>query len=189
MAITKKLRDEADRTIAGIMHYYEQCDDAVTSAAERELRIGKVEDALEGCNGITEKEKIQKTAENLFVLTCAWERDSLALKQELKLSREETEKAFKKFQEETIGEFNKLSTNVDALGNKIDAMLIAKKSIPRHAGDNMSEKVSMPSRVTLKVLELIDHHPMAVTILTMFVMAILLFGGKLGDLTSLIASK
>ena len=60
MAITRQLQDEADRTIAGITKYYEQYGDLLLDAEEREHRIGKITVALEGCNGITDKEKLQK---------------------------------------------------------------------------------------------------------------------------------
>ena len=78
MAITKQLRDEADRAIEGIRKYYDG-GDALCEIEEREHRIGRIEAALDGCNGYTEKEKIQKTAETVFKLTCASEYNSLKL--------------------------------------------------------------------------------------------------------------
>ncbi len=111
MAITRQLQDEADRAIAGITKYYEQFGDTLLDAEEREHRISKIAVALEGCNGITDKEKLQKTAENLFGLTCAWERDSLALKREIMVSREKTD-----------AEFSKLEGNMEVMGNKIDTL-------------------------------------------------------------------
>ena len=86
MAISPRIAAEAQRTIDGIRRFYEQYGDEYSDSAEREFRIARIEAAKEGCNGLTQEEKIQKTAENVFEFACAQERTYDALRLEIKKS-------------------------------------------------------------------------------------------------------
>ena len=84
MAISDRIQAEARRTIDGIQRFYEKYSDEVDDAVEREHRIARVEASMEGCNGLSQEDKIQKTAENVFELTCAQERSYDAIRMELR---------------------------------------------------------------------------------------------------------
>ena len=88
MAVSERIKAEARRTIDGMQKFYEKYSDDVDDAEELEHRVARVEAAMEGCNGLSQEEKIQKTAENLFELTCSQERTYDAMRRELKLTRD-----------------------------------------------------------------------------------------------------
>jgi len=209
MAISKQLRDEADRTIAGISDYYEKYGDTLIDAEEREHRISKVTAALEGCNGLTEKEKIQKTAENLFGLTCTWERDSLALKRELRLNREEFSKAFDKSKKETAEEFTKLGATVTALDSKMDTLATELSSLGRELkrmsqchialpattpGDNNYVRtngqpvISQMSSWHAKIINLLDAHFGTAVSFVLIILLFLILSGNLEWISTFISN-
>lgn len=69
--------------------FYEKYGDDIDDSEELEHRIARVEASMDGCNGLTHDEKVQKTAENLFELTCAQERTYDALRREMRITRDE----------------------------------------------------------------------------------------------------
>lgn len=87
MAISERIKAEALRTIESMKDFHKRY--GAESAEELEHRIARVEASMEGCNGLTQEEKIQKTAENMFELTCAQERSYDALRAELWKNRAE----------------------------------------------------------------------------------------------------
>lgn len=89
MAISDRIKAEAERTIAGMQRFAAKYGDDVDDAEELEHRIARIEASMEGCNGLTQDEKIQKTAENVFELTCAQERSYDSLRREIKITRGE----------------------------------------------------------------------------------------------------
>lgn len=88
MAISDRIRAEAKRTIEGMTKYYQEYTDYADESEELEHRIARIEASMEGCNGLSQEDKVQKTAENVFELTCAQERTYDALRCELKKTRE-----------------------------------------------------------------------------------------------------
>ena len=100
MAISDRIRAEARRTIDGMQKFYEKFSDDPADAEELEHRIARVEASMEGCNGLTPDEKIQKTAENVFELTCAQERTYDAIRREIKEVRKQNAADFKSLQQE-----------------------------------------------------------------------------------------
>lgn len=94
MAISDRIKAEARRTIEGIERYYDKFGMDIDYADERENRIARIEAAMEGCNGLTHDEKVQKTAENLFELTCAQERSFDMTRREIRMLRDENNKEF-----------------------------------------------------------------------------------------------
>lgn len=113
MAISDRIQAEARRTIDGIQRFYEKYSDEVDDAEEREHRIARVEASMEGCNGLSQEDKIQKTAENVFELTCAQERSYDAIRMELRKMKEQTSKDFKDLQTE-------IRTGIDGVMKKIE---------------------------------------------------------------------
>ena len=88
MAISDRIRAEAKRTIEGMTKYYQEYSDYADESEELEHRIARIEASMEGCNGLSQEDKVQKTAENVFELTCAQERTYDALRCELKRTRQ-----------------------------------------------------------------------------------------------------
>ena len=100
MAISDRIRAEASRTIDGMQKFYEKYSDDTDDAEELEHRIARVEASMEGCNGLTQDEKIQKTAENVFELTCAQERNYDAIRREIKITRDGYKEEFRELRME-----------------------------------------------------------------------------------------
>lgn len=182
MAISKQLKDEADRTIAGITEYFRTHGDSIADSAEMEHRIGKVTAALEGCNGLTEKEKIQKTAENLFGLTCSWERDSLAIRRELHLNRETTTSEFGKSKRESEAAFKALGDRLASVSSKMDGVFKevdramravvdsqAKSGSPAGAGCQDGRETGLHH----KILSMVDRHFTGAVVLIISVVVVL----------------
>lgn len=83
-----------------MQRFYSKYSDEIDDAEELEHRIARVEASMEGCNGLTQDEKIQKTAENVFELTCAQERSYDALRMELRRTRDEWKDEFASIRQE-----------------------------------------------------------------------------------------
>lgn len=94
VAIPDRIRAEGLRTIKSIQTYYEKYSRGHEDAEEMEHRISRIEAAMEGCNGLSPEDKVQKTAENLFELTCSQERSFDAMRKEIKLLRDENNEEF-----------------------------------------------------------------------------------------------
>ena len=194
MAITKKLKDEADRTIAGITKYYEQCGDTLLDADEREHQIEKIESALEGCNGITEKEKIQKTAENLFGLTCSMERDFLALKRELKISQDKTRESIESIKTDladTKVDLKKIGNSITSLDKRFENLCLdiskmtegPRPQLPHEQVQVEPQKKDVPWYA--KCVLIIDKHfGTAMTTLVILVI-LLIFSGNLDSIQNI----
>ena len=197
MAITKKLKDEADRTIVGITKYYDQCGDTLLDADEREHRIDKIESALEGCNGITEKEKIQKTAENLFGLTCSMERDFLALKRELKINQDKTQESIESLKTDladTKVDLKKIGNSIISLDKRFENLCLdigkmAESPVPRLPYKQTQEaKPDQPRKDVpwyAKCVLIIDKH-FGTAMTTLIILAILIIlSGNLNSLNNI----
>ncbi len=113
MAISDRIKAEAQRTIDGMQRFYEKYSDEVDDAEELEHRIARVEASMEGCNGLTQDEKIQKTAENVFELTCAQERTYDSLRREMRLTRDE-------YKKECLDIKKELKEGIESLAKKIE---------------------------------------------------------------------
>jgi hypothetical protein len=84
----------------------------VNDAEELEHRIARVEASMEGCNGLSQEDKIQKTAENVFELTCAQERSYDALRLELKRNRDEYKSEFADLKNQNAQDFYSLRQEI-----------------------------------------------------------------------------
>ena len=105
MAVSDRIKAEALRTIEGMQRFYSKYSDDIDDAEELEHRIARVEASMEGCNGLTQDEKIQKTAENVFELTCAQERSYDALRMELRRTRDEWRNEFAELKNQNALDF------------------------------------------------------------------------------------
>lgn len=124
MAVSDRIKAEALRTIEGMKRFYNKYSDDVDDAEELEHRIARVEASMEGCNGLTQDEKIQKTAENVFELTCAQERSYDALRMEMRRSREEYNNEIAELKNQNALDFaslkQELKTGLEGVVKKIE---------------------------------------------------------------------
>lgn len=117
MAISDRIRAEAKRTIDGMTKYYKEYGDYADESEELEHRIARIEASMEGCNGLSQEDKVQKTAENVFELTCAQERTYDALRCDLKKTRETVRDELKKGLSDVTKELKK---DIGRLERKIE---------------------------------------------------------------------
>ena len=113
MAISDRIKAEARRTIDGMKRFYETHGYDFDDAEELEHRIARVEASMEGCNGLSHDDKIQKTAENVFELTCAQERSYDALRSEIRKMQEQSTKDFQAVKDE-------IKVGIDGVMKKIE---------------------------------------------------------------------
>ena len=113
MAVSARIEAEAQRTIDGIRRFYEQYGNEYGDSAEREFRIARIEAAKEGCNGLTQEEKIQKTAENVFEFVCAQERSYDALRLEIKKSGDSFGQEVRTLRDEMKSGFKNISDKIE----------------------------------------------------------------------------
>lgn len=169
MAISERIRAEARRTIDGMQRFYEKFSDDPADAEELEHRIARVEASMEGCNGLTPDEKIQKTAENVFELTCAQERTYDAIRREIKEVRKQNDANFKSLQEE-------LKTGLECVVKKIE-----------DSGSDSS--VSVKNYKTPRFLtKFISDHPLLTFNAFMFIVLLVFISGHFEIITGLIGS-
>lgn len=164
MAISERIKAEARRTINGMQTFYEKYSEDPHDAEELEHRIARVEASMEGCNGFTQEEKVQKTAENLFELTCAQERSYDALRLEIKRSRELTLNNFQSLKEE-------IKTGIDGVMQKIEDSGIDSSCSSSKHHDGFISKV-------------ISDHPIMAFNAFIFILILAFVSGHLHDLAS-----
>lgn len=128
VAISDRIKDEARRTIVGIQKFYEKYGDDIDDAEELDHRIKRVEASMEGCNGLSQEDKIQKTAENLFELTCAQERSYDALRAEMKRTREESLSEFKTLREDLKKGLGDVMQKIEDSGSDCSASMASKRN-------------------------------------------------------------
>lgn len=142
MAVSERIKAEARRTIDGMQKFYEKYSDDVDDAEELEHRVARVEAAMEGCNGLSQEEKIQKTAENLFELTCSQERTYDAMRCELKLTREAYKNEMVKMGERFSNEIKELKISLQ------DEFKTVLTKIEDSGSDSAAQPLLLPSKPT-----------------------------------------
>ena len=142
MAVSERIKAEARRTIDGMQKFYENYSDDVDDAEELEHRVARVEAAMEGCNGLSQEEKIQKTAENLFELTCSQERTYDAMRRELKLTREAYKNEMVKMGEQFSKEIKELKISLQ------DEFKTVLTKIEDSGSDSAAQPLLLPSQTT-----------------------------------------
>ncbi len=152
MAISDRIKAEARRTIDGMQRFYEKYSEEADDAEELEHRIARVEASMEGCNGLTQDEKIQKTAENVFELTCAQERSYDALRVEIRKTREEYKREFEDMKTQSAKEFSDLKSDIKTGLNNV-----MKKIEDSGCDSSSSMKNTDKSR---SLMQLISKHPL-----------------------------
>lgn len=171
MAISDRIRAEARRTIDGMQKFYQKYSDDIDDAEELEHRIARVEASMEGCNGLSQDEKIQKTAENLFELTCAQERSYDALRREMRLTRDEYKRECEEIKKVNARDF-------EALQQELRAGLKSIKDTIESSGCDSSATVPRNSNKNSKTfLKFISEHPIIAFNAFIFVLILVFISG------------
>ena len=171
MAISDRIRAEANRTIDGMQKFYEKYSDDTDDAEELEHRIARVEASMEGCNGLTQDEKIQKTAENVFELTCAQERSYDAIRREIKITRDEYKEEFRELRTDLKKGLDDVMKKIEDSGedseSDSDASISAQK-----AGKSLLTKI-------------ISEHPLLAFNSFVFLLLLVFVSGHFDDILKL----
>lgn len=194
MAVSERIKAEARRTISGMQKFYEKYSDDVDDAEELEHRVARVEAAMEGCNGLSQEEKIQKTAENLFELTCSQERTYDAVRRELKimrdLYRDEISKVGERFSSELKDLHNSLQGEIKSVIDKIGDS--GSDGMPQLIPFNGHIKENVPDRKNEKfqfLAKIVSEHP-EFTFFTLIVVLVLAFvSGHIDELLGLLGGN
>ena len=151
--------------------FYQKYSDDIDDAEELEHRIARVEASMEGCNGLSQDEKIQKTAENLFELTCAQERSYDALRREMRLTRDEYKRECEEIKKVNARDF-------EALQQELRAGLKSIKDTIESSGCDSSATVSKNSNKSSKTfLKFISEHPIIAFNAFIFVLILVFISG------------
>jgi hypothetical protein len=171
VAISDRIRAEARRTIDGMQKFYEKYGDDIDDSEELEHRIARVEASMEGCNGLTHDEKVQKTAENLFELTCAQERTYDALRREMRLTRDEYKRECDEIKKNNARDFEALQLELRSGISSIKAT-IESSGCDSSANASLSKSKSRNSKTFYKFISdhpLIAFHAFIFVILLVFI--------------------
>ena len=174
MAVSDRIKAEALRTIEGMQRFYEKYSDDIDDAEELEHRIARVEASMEGCNGLTQDEKIQKTAENVFELTCAQERSYDALRMELRRTRDEWKNEFADLKNQNALDFSTLQHEIknglEGVVKKIeDSGMDSTSSVPS-GSSSKSKSSSLLSKIIIE-------HPILVFNTFIFILILVFVSG------------
>lgn len=172
MAISDRIRAEARRTIDGMQKFYEKYGDDIDDSEELEHRIARVEASMDGCNGLTQDEKVQKTAENLFELTCAQERTYDALRREMRLTRDEYKRECDEIKKINARDFEALQQELRAGLSSIKTTI---ESSGCDSSSNSSSKSKSSSPKTFS--KFISEHPLIAFNAFIFVILLVFISG------------
>lgn len=181
MAISDRIKAEARRTIDGMTRFYEKFSDDADDAEELEHRIARVEASMEGCNGLSHDDKIQKTAENVFELTCAQERSYDALRMELRRTRKEYKSEFLEMKKLNSEDFETLQKEIrDGLANVV-------KKIEDSGMDSSGSCKERPSDDKhMKFLaKIVSDHPVMALNSFLFLLVLVFISGHFNDILNL----
>lgn len=120
MPITPHIEAEAKRTIDEIQDYYKRFSDDINDSDEMEHRIARIERLKEACNGLTEKDKLQKTAENLFEVGTAYERGTDMIKKIISRNQKNVESKLAEIRKENNENYNHIQDSIKELSENID---------------------------------------------------------------------
>ena len=153
--------------------FYEKYGDDIDDSEELEHRIARVEASMEGCNGLTQDEKVQKTAENLFELTCAQERTYDALRREMRLTRDEYKRECDEIKKINARDFEALQQELRA-GLKSIKTTIESSGCDSSSNSSQSKSKSSSQKTFSKF---ISEHPLIAFNAFIFVLLLVFISG------------
>lgn len=184
MAISERIKAEARRTIDGIERYYAKFGMDVDYADEREHRIARIEAVMEGCNGLTQEEKVQKTAENVFELACAQERSYDMMRSEIKKLRDENNKEFDVLRGELREGLQKVINKIEESGSD------GQRSIAYQAGGSApSTSTSADHPHHHLITKMISEHPIIAFNTFVFVLLLVFISGHFQELAKMFGGQ
>lgn len=187
VAISDRIKAEARRTIDGMTRFYQKYSDEADDTEELEHRIARVEASMEGCNGLTQDEKIQKTAENVFELTCAQERSYDTLRMELRKTRDEYKSEFNEMRKLNSQDFEKLEKELkkglDGVMKKIEDSGCDSSSAFRPPAATGGAAVKEGGLAIL--MNVISNHPLLAFNSFMFLLVLVFVSGHFKDILGL----
>lgn len=183
MAVSDRIQAEALRTIEGMQRFYAKYSDDIDDAEELEHRIARVEASKEGCNGLTPEDKLQKTAENVFELTCAQERSYDALRMELWKTRQEWKGAFEEFKKMHSNDYKSLH---DELKNGLEAVV---KKIEDSGTDSSASMHKSKQQNNKFLSKIITEHPLLAFNAFIFMLVLVFISGHFEILAKLFGGK
>ena len=166
MPITPHIEAVARRTIDEIQDYYRNYSDDINDSDEMEHRIARVERLKEACNGLTEKDKLQKTAENLFEVGTAWERGQDMIKKIIRKNQINVEKQLDEIRKENNENYNKLQTSIKELSNTMTQKFEEEKQYNEGHYESKTQIIEKENEETEQnnggfkgaILRFVDHH-------------------------------
>lgn len=192
MAITPHIEAEAARTIEEIQDYYRKFSDDINDSDEMEHRIARVERLKEACNGLTENEKLQKTAENLFEVGTAWERGQDMIKKIIRKNQTDVEKRLAEIRKENSDNFDNIQTSIKELSNTMTKKFEEEQKYnDSHYEAKAQITVNTPtSNASVKnsIIKFIDNHFAGCALTLLIIIFVLFISGHI-DLINQILSK
>lgn len=191
MAITPHIEAEAKRTIDEIQDYYRRFSDDINDIDEMEHRISRIERLKEACNGLTDKDKLQKTAENLFEVGTAWERGQDMIKKIIKRNQANVEKQLEELRKENNENYEKIQGSIkDLSDNMIQRFDEEKKYNETHFETKiqMMTKENQSGGLKGMILRFLDNHFVGCVVVIILVLFLLFISGHI-ELLNQVLSK
>ncbi len=184
MAITPHIEAEAKRTIEEIQDYYHKFSDDINDSDEMEHRIARVERLKEACNGLTENEKLQKTAENLFEVGTAWERGQDMIKKIIRKNQFNVEKRLTEIRTENNENYKKIENSIKDLS---DTMTKKFEEEQKYNDSHFEAKVQMTTvqqtnqnnSMKTSIIKFIDNHFAGCAITLLIIIFVLFVSGHI----------
>lgn len=187
MPITPHIEAVAKRTIEGIQDYYCRFSDDINDTDEMEHRIARIERLKDACNGYSDKDKLQKTAENLFEVGTAWERGQDVLKTIIRTNQAYVEQRLDEIEKSNSENYEHLQESIKELS---DNMLNKLDDERKYNDTHYEYKSQLSSGAGLKnaLLKFIDAHFSGVLFGVIFIIVLLFISGQT-DLINQIIGK
>lgn len=191
MPITQHIEEVARRTIDEIQDYYRKFSDDINDTDEMEHRIARVERLKEACNGLTEKDKLQKTAENLFEVGTAWERGQDMIKKIIRKNQKDVESKLAEFRKENNENYNNIQGSIKELSENMNKKFEEEK---QYNETHFETKIQLMTKenttpgIKGAILRFLDNHFVGCAFTLMFIIVLLFISGHT-DLINQIINK
>jgi Ribonuclease G/E len=185
MAITAHIEAEAKRTIEEIQDYYRKFSDDINDTDEMEHRIARVERLKEACNGLTENEKLQKTAENLFEVGTAWERGQDMIKKIIRKNQSNVEKRLTEIRTENNENYKKIENSIKDLSDTMTKKFEEEQKYnDSHYETKAQVNTAQPTQtqngsVKNSIIKFIDNHFAGCAITFLIIIFVLFISGHI----------
>lgn len=195
MPITTHIESVARRTIEEIQDYYKNYSDDINDSDEMEHRIARVERLKEACNGLTEKDKLQKTAENLFEVGTAWERGQDMIKKIIRRNQKDVETKLAEFRKETNENYEKIRSAIKELSDNMNNKFDEEKQYNESHFESKNQVITTTTKETNAqvgfkgmIIKFVDNHFTGCLFGLISIIVLLFISGHI-DLINMIINK